>query len=69
MGFVDLDFDQDSWRVVVFSRKWDTYSSLFVVGKVVLVQAKKDEAHDSIILEHAVDLEDMIPKWKELGYV
>lgn len=60
MGWIDLVFQDSSFKVVAFNKEWEKYNkSVLKTGNVVLVQGKKDD-RDQVICKSAITAEDLM---------
>jgi DNA polymerase-3 subunit alpha len=58
MAFVDVAHELETYSVVCFPRLWDTYASILAEGETILVSGTKDAERGSILLKHAVEVEE-----------
>ena len=63
MGFVSMVYGTDTFRVTCFPPVWSQYSQLFVAGKIVFFEGRKDISDQygpGFVAQECVDLHSLV---------
>lgn len=63
MGFVNMAYGSDTYRVTVFPPVWNLYSDKFVDGKIIFIEGRKeisDQYGAGFIAEDVIDLNGLL---------